>query len=321
MDRVARASSTAVTGGKASGSRARFTPLHYDLAYRILQYARWSDLEAGSHLRELELANRFQVSRSPIRSALKLLEDRGAVEHAPHHGVFLRVAGRELNPDLVGESGTLDERLYRQVVRDRLSGAIPEVVSVADLGRIYAINRNRLTHLLNHMAGEGLIERMPGQWWRFNPALTSEELYDASYRFRLVVEPASFHEPGFQLDQAEFSELFSVNQRLMDGEVWTASYSDLYQVDATFHATLACWSGNTFLIQAVCHQNRLRRLTEYEYYGDRDRMLTSCREHEAILMAIGNDNREEAADLMRRHIQTSWDSRPPFPDQELVSLS
>ena len=292
------------------------TALHYDLAHRILQYARWSDLEVGSHLREAELANRFQVSRSPIRGALKLLGERNVVEHSPHHGVFLRVAGRELNPDLIGQDTAPEEELYRRVVRDRLAGTLPDVLSAAELGRLYTVNRTRLNRLLTDMANEGLVERLPGQRWRFNPALTSEELYDSSYRFRLIIEPAIFLEPGFSARVPELDELVSVHARLIDGEVWGVSYSYLYQVDATFHETVARWSNNAFVVQAIRNQNRLRRLTEYEYYAERERMLASCREHAAILDAVADGQTQRASELMHRHIDASWRSRPSFPSKK-----
>jgi len=270
----------------------------------------------GTHLRESELADRFQVSRSPIRGALKLLGERKVVEHAPHHGVFLQIAGRDLNPDLIGREIAPDEDLYRRVVRDRLAGTLPDVLSAAELGRAYGVNRTRLTRLLSDMANEGLVERLPGQRWRFNPALTSEEMYDSSYRFRLIIEPAILLEPGFSADPSDLNELTSVHWRLIDGEVWNTSYSYLYQVDAAFHETIARWSHNAFLVQVVRNQNRLRRLTEYEYYADRERMLASCHEHAAILEAVAKDRNERASELMRQHIDASWRSRPPFPARE-----
>jgi DNA-binding GntR family transcriptional regulator len=44
---------------------------------------------AGSRLREIELAERFGISRTPIREALKRLEAQGLVTHEPHHGVIV----------------------------------------------------------------------------------------------------------------------------------------------------------------------------------------------------------------------------------------
>jgi len=46
-------------------------------------------LPAGTRLREAELAERFGISRTPVREALKRLETQGLVLHEPHHGAVV----------------------------------------------------------------------------------------------------------------------------------------------------------------------------------------------------------------------------------------
>jgi DNA-binding GntR family transcriptional regulator len=46
-------------------------------------------LPSGTRLREAALAQRFRISRTPVREALKLLEARGLVVHEPHHGAVV----------------------------------------------------------------------------------------------------------------------------------------------------------------------------------------------------------------------------------------
>jgi DNA-binding GntR family transcriptional regulator len=46
-------------------------------------------LPPGARLREAELAERFKLSRTPIREALKRLELQGLVAHEPHHGAVV----------------------------------------------------------------------------------------------------------------------------------------------------------------------------------------------------------------------------------------
>jgi len=46
-------------------------------------------LPAGTRLREAELAARFNISRTPVREALKRLEQLGVVTHEPHHGAVV----------------------------------------------------------------------------------------------------------------------------------------------------------------------------------------------------------------------------------------
>lgn len=46
-------------------------------------------LPPGTRLREAELAERFGISRTPVREALKRLEAGGLVLHEPHHGAVV----------------------------------------------------------------------------------------------------------------------------------------------------------------------------------------------------------------------------------------
>nr|WP_282572012.1 GntR family transcriptional regulator [Roseomonas acroporae] len=46
-------------------------------------------LPAGTRLREEDLAERFRISRTPIREALRRLETIGLVTHEPHHGAVV----------------------------------------------------------------------------------------------------------------------------------------------------------------------------------------------------------------------------------------
>ena len=62
----------------------------YRLANQILDVAREARFEPGHHLREQQLGDLLGVSRTPIRSALTLLAERGAVEAIKNQGFFLK---------------------------------------------------------------------------------------------------------------------------------------------------------------------------------------------------------------------------------------
>lgn len=62
-----------------------------DIVYEALQNAIMSGVvEAGEHLRQEEVAERFGVSQTPVREAFRRLETEGLVEHAPNRGVVVR---------------------------------------------------------------------------------------------------------------------------------------------------------------------------------------------------------------------------------------
>ena len=65
---------------RSSGAEA------YDL---LLEAIDRGALPPGTRLREAELAERFRISRTPVREALKRLEAQGLVLHEPHHGAVV----------------------------------------------------------------------------------------------------------------------------------------------------------------------------------------------------------------------------------------
>ena len=59
-------------------------------AYKLLlQAIEAGTLSPGTRLREVELAQRFKISRTPVREALKRLESQGLVAHEPHYGAMV----------------------------------------------------------------------------------------------------------------------------------------------------------------------------------------------------------------------------------------
>jgi DNA-binding GntR family transcriptional regulator len=58
----------------------------YDLLLRAIEGGR---LQPGSRLREVELAERFGISRTPVREAIKRLETQGLVTHEPNQGAVI----------------------------------------------------------------------------------------------------------------------------------------------------------------------------------------------------------------------------------------
>jgi DNA-binding GntR family transcriptional regulator len=89
------------------------------------------ELTAGTRLRETELAQRFSLSRTPIREALKRLEQQGLITHEPHHGVVVT----SLNYGQIAELYLLREvlegtaaRLAAQHASDIEIGLLQEMV-------------------------------------------------------------------------------------------------------------------------------------------------------------------------------------------------
>lgn len=61
-----------------------------DVYHRLLDAIASGDLQPGERLREVALAERLKVSRTPVREALKDLEADGLVEHLPRVGASIK---------------------------------------------------------------------------------------------------------------------------------------------------------------------------------------------------------------------------------------
>jgi DNA-binding GntR family transcriptional regulator len=276
----------------------------FRLANQILDVIRDARLEPGHHLREQQLADLVGVSRTPIRSALDLLAERGIVETRKNHGFFLRKPFDSLHRIEIEVPSTIEEELYAQLVRDRLENRLSNSITQSEIARRYKVDRVALARTLSRLAEDGLIARNQGHGWTFLPTLDSVISLRASYEFRLTLEPASFLLPTFRLDQAaiertRLQHLFLISHP----DIASVSSSQLFETDAAFHEMCAEFSGNAFFAQAIQYQNRLRRLLEFGSYFDSRRVHEWCREHLAIIEAVASGDLAQAASRMRAHLE------------------
>jgi len=282
-------------------------PLALRVGQRIVRYSAEQGFGAGDRLTERKLASEFNVSRSPIRAALRILEERGAVSR-DGGGYVLALDPRELE-DLSLEAPTAaEDDLYVRILRDRFAGKLPERVSEADLLRQYKTTRGVLTKALMRLNQEGQVSRSPGRGWAFMSTLSSVEAYQASYEFRLAIEPAALSSPNYRVDKGRVQRLLDRHQKLMDEGPEGAGGLEWFSLDAELHEMVVGFAGNEFFTQAIRTHNQLRSAPEIESFYQHERVRDSFEEHFAILQALLNNDRAWAATLLRRHLELARDS-------------
>lgn len=273
------------------------------LAGKIELWMAEQALPPGTPLVERVLAEHFLVSRSPIRDALRRLAERGLLGLRTEGG-YVVLARPQVAP--LPDSPNTEapqERVYLQMAEDRLAGQLPEKVSENDLMRRYALTKSQLGAILRRIAAEGWIERLPGHGWQFLPILDSADTYDQAYRFRILVESAGLHEPGFKVDEVGLRRCLAEQQALIDGAVEWASPAQLFDANTRLHETIAACSGNVFIVESLKRINRLRRLMEYRKAVDRVAAARRCREHKTLIELLLSGQREAAADFIRLHLR------------------
>ncbi len=279
------------------------TPLQSRVAREILAYARRENLRAGEHLSESQLAEQLGTSRTPVNVALRHLAAFGMLSHDLNRGYFLSQDALSFERLAERFSSEPDDPLYLRIADDRLRRRLPDLVNEVDLMRQYGISRSALRKLLSRIQQEGWIEKSAGHGWSFQPMIDSPEAYEESYVFRSALEPTGLLASGFRADPAELAALRRHQQLIADAGWRTMTPIELFESNSHFHETLAKWSGNRFIAQAVRRTDQLRRLVEYRQARSRQPRRTQAQEHLQIIDAIGAQDLLRAATLMRAHLE------------------
>jgi DNA-binding GntR family transcriptional regulator len=304
------------SAARSSASRARRrnaqrgTATQTALAERILGWLRQRDLNPGDHVPERLATEAFHVSRTPVRAALSLLADQGLLERRDQRGFFI-ADGFSGTPGPVAAE-TPETTLHDAVLRDRYSKRLDAEVTAAQLARRYKASRAIVLRVLNRLQKDGIVERALGQRWVFLPALDSLRSQEDSHRFRLILEPAAFLQPGFALDAKRTRDLKAALSELAKQDARRVDLKRALETDIAFHEMIGDASNNRFLADAIRRQSRLRRLATTSMQVPPARLVESCREHLAILEAAEAGDLARAAELMREHLAASLRARPGF---------
>jgi DNA-binding GntR family transcriptional regulator len=282
---------------------ALVSPLVRELAGRLDTLIRAGSLAPGDKLVTQKLADDFGVSRSPVREALVLLASEGLIEQQVNRGYFVRA-------DAAAAAGPPNDVLprearpeYRRLAEDWLADHIGPDVTEQMLRDRYGLTRGQVADVLGRAAREGWAERKQGYGWRLLQVAKTSEAFTQIYRFRLIIEPASLLESTFQLDRTALDEQRRIQETMLETGFARLPAERLVENGALFHEELVRMSGNSFLHMSLVRVNRMRRLFEYRAVIDRDRLSAQCTEHLQIIDALEKDDREEAARLLKRHLE------------------
>ena len=301
--RRSRTNRSAATSDEHASQPSR---LQAELAGQILRFLKEQGAGPGYRLVELELCERFGVSRTPIRGALKLLAAQGAVEPRVNRGFVLVGPVRDApEGELVRMQDEEDKRLFVAISEARNTGRLPDECAQQEIVRMFDVKLPVVVRVLRHLAELGLVERKPGNGWSFLASIDSARAQYESYTFRKAVEPAALLLPDFQLDR-EWSKFTRARHLTFRRKPWRAVDAvEFYEMNSEFHEQLARFSGNRYMLSAVHRQNQLRSFLNYHWNYGVERVYQSIDEHLGILDALEANRNDEAAVLMQHHLITS----------------
>jgi len=273
------------------------------VARQIVAIVRRERKRIGDHLPEVALAQEIGTSRSPVQTALRYLATLGLVERDAHRGYFLQRNADEWSEVAQALYSLPDDPLYLRIAEQRLARALPDEVNEAELMRRFGVARSTLRDVLGRISQEGWIEQRVGHGWCFLPMIDSAEAYEESYLFRRIIEPAGVAGASFRVDAKQLAELRREQQSIVNGGYRSMSAIELFESNSRFHETLAVWSNNRFIVQAIRRINQQRRLIEYRAAARRGARRVQAEQHLEIIDALEHTRIAHAVALLKEHLE------------------
>lgn len=131
------------------------------------------ELPPGSAISEIDTAATYEVSRTPVRDAFKMLESEGLLEIRPHIGTFVSLIDLNMISDILYMREVLEQAVYKdlttgydrsqefriRLILQKQRELIDSDLPPAELGRAFIINDNEFHNALYDMAGKKNVMR------------------------------------------------------------------------------------------------------------------------------------------------------------------
>ena len=283
---------------------------HLRLAQRVVSVALERGMVCGDHLPEKALSEACGVSRTPIRSAFKILESKSILEWRQEQGYFLALDVPDVISEALSELEAAEDSLAGRILADRAERRIGEVQSVSALARRYDASRNSVLLSLKVLANDGFVTQLPGRAWAFQPMIDSPKSAGESFEMRLLLEPLALVSPGFLLDSKPVGLLRNQMTEFLKLDETRTSGANFQRLDIDFHNLIADGSGNRFVRSALLAHHRLRHASRKGKTIPAFRMHQAMEEHLEILDSLERKQHELAADQMTVHLRRSSIRRP-----------
>lgn len=276
------------------------------VAHEIIAYIRRENIQVGMHLPETLLAEVVGTSRFPVRIAMKYLAEHGVVRSDNNKkGFFLESPTADLLVVSEKVSAKVEDPTYLKIVDYRLSRKLPDVVTEADLMRIFSVSRFVIQRIFTRILEEGWVERRAGRGWMFLPMIDSPEAFEESYDLRQAIEPAGILSPKFRANLPILEECRKQQEFIASGGYEFMTHFELFEAGSRFHEVIAICSGNRFAAQTIRRLNQLRRLIEYRHARIRPARKQHAEMHIAMIDAIYAGDFIGAAAMMKAHLDKS----------------
>lgn len=147
------------------------------------------ELPPGSAISEIDTAAQYEISRTPVRDAFKVLESEGLLEIRPHIGTFVSLIDLNMISDILYMRETLEQAVFRdltssydksqefriRLILQRQREILDSDMSGDELGRAFILSDNEFHNTLYELAGKknvmSFLKSINSQYERFRTFL------------------------------------------------------------------------------------------------------------------------------------------------------
>lgn len=147
------------------------------------------ELPPGSAISEIDTAAQYEISRTPVRDAFKMLAGEGLLEIRPHIGTFVSLIDLNMISDILYMRETLEQAVFRdltssydksqefriRLILQKQRELLDTDLDADELGRAFIISDNEFHNTLYEMAGKknvmSFLKGIDSQYERFRTFL------------------------------------------------------------------------------------------------------------------------------------------------------
>lgn len=263
-----------------------------DLAARLL-----SGRELPVQLTFDSLAEHYQVSYSPVRTAVAELIDEGLLEK----GLNRRLRASALPSAISRTQPTPKQPMppsdpYKVIASDLVQLSLqgePVYLREEATADKYDISRSAIRNIFHRLAGEGMLDHIPRRGWRLRP-FRQDDLR-AFIEVREVMELKALDLARRKLDA-------EVLKRILDANAPPTSPDARPQIDESLHDYLIATAGNAYIRDFFERQGRYHWLLFQWEDHDRAAAMATIRQHREILTALLTKKWSAARKALSHHI-------------------
>jgi DNA-binding GntR family transcriptional regulator len=300
--------------GEGAAAVDRPAPRYAAIERRLETAIRSRALPAGAVLTEGPIAALFGTSRTPVRTALGVLADRGLLERFSGRGFVVPGADApqrlRLTPGMLGLSAEIEPE-PKPVAAERIERAVEDAIAAAlPFGRFriseqaaadgFGVSRTVIRELLSRLQDRGLVAKDARSHWVVGPLTARDVAHYFAIRARL--EPLALAESAPRLPAAEIAAALDRTERAL-----AAAGPDLLaECEADIHIRLLARAPNPHLLRMI-RQSQIALVVNRvfaNHVGARP-FASALREHAIVLEFLTRGAWSAAAEALAAHLALS----------------